>query len=275
MQISLALGELVVPAGKSVTIDGGHDGESGAEVRVDVETGIVDRVARVNAGADLTLVGISFEDGSTTGDGGGVWVGPGASLALERWAAIRSSDAQRGGGVFLASNAGGADPATLIVSGFSTIGANSASGAGGGVYSSFGTVVLESSEIASNISGGDGGGVYADGGSVTLGGSEYQYGSIGGNAAGGSGGGIAAVHGATVMLDAISGIWGNTSGGNGGGIAIGTGGATVTVGAEASINENGAGGLGGGIYWLGGVLTVLGDVSGNTPDEFYPVFPPT
>lgn len=304
MEVSLELGELVVPAGKSVTVDGGHMGESGALVSIDVETGIVDRVVRVNAGAQLTLLGIGLEGGSTAGDGGGVWVGPGGSLVLERWASIRSSAAERGGGVFLASNAGGADPATLFVSGSSTIGDNVAPGAGGGVYSSSGTIVVDASVISSNTSGGDGGGIFADGGSVTLGGSDYPYGSIVGNEAGGSGGGVAAVHGASmtlndssgigantatgggggvfvsagsVILNHISQVRGNTSGANGGGIAIGAGGGTVTVGAGASIAENGAGSgfVGGGIYWLGGSLVVFGDVSGNTPDDFHPVFPPT
>jgi hypothetical protein len=89
-----------------------------------------------------------------------------------------------------------------------------------------------------------------------------------GNSASAEGGGIYLSGGATIALEAGSGITGNTAGNGGGGIYFNGG--THAIGAGVKIcgnNTSGASGKGGGVYANNAALTLTGVIGGELPGE--------
>ncbi len=261
MRVELTEGELVVPEGKAITIDGDYNGEISAVI----DGNGLGSVLAVERSATLTLLDVDVTGGDALA-GGGVWVGPSAVLELRGHATISYNTAVDGGGVYLAADGGGLNPATLAMYDDTWISRNESSSWGAGVYSFFGTVTLrDASAIALNTSADNGGGIFSQDGAITLDGSS----SISHNTAAGSGGAIA-TQGATVMTfsdDAV--LQGNDATGYFGG-AIYAGGppivegetAVITLTGNASMNDNNAA-LNGGAISLYGSLTINGTSSGT------------
>ncbi|MGW8955067.1 hypothetical protein [Streptomyces sp. NPDC055709] len=147
--------EVADPAG-ALTLDGegrGGDGWGTASMANDVlaQHGI-DR-----GRGDSELV---VRNGSTTDEGGAVFVGEGRSLTLKSTVLTRNHADDAGGAVFAA------DGSTVVVS-RSSVDKNTADGAGGGIAASETEVRLNSSSVDRNI-GELGGGIATEGGTLSL-----------------------------------------------------------------------------------------------------------
>eukprot|EP00879_Flechtneria_rotunda_P001057 GHRR01001195.1.p1 GENE.GHRR01001195.1~~GHRR01001195.1.p1 ORF type:complete len:1086 (+),score=285.66 GHRR01001195.1:203-3460(+) len=181
------------------------------------------------------------------GDGGGIWVGDGASVVLTNHSRINSNGKMMsGGGVYLNNSA------SLILDSSISIEANTAGVTGGGVYAggSSRLSVLAGSSISSNAADRDGGGVYLMGNSTLV----VQASSIGNNSAVSTGGGIYMNDQATLQIAKTSSVEGNHAGLMGGGIfAFGSG--YIALSSNSSLVGNTALDSGGGVY-LGNDVTV-------------------
>ena len=267
--IVLTDGELVVPAGRALTLNGEPHGD------VFVDGNDASRVLRIEPGATVTLLGVGIRGGSAT-SGGGVWVGPGAHLNLVDRTNITNNHATTsGGGVALSADSSAGDPPSLTIDDSSSVGGNAAS-SGGGVYSFYGDVTLDG-VIAGNLSDDAGGGVYLTGGTLTV----NDAGRIQHNRATNTGGGIQTKSGTSVTLNDDTRVHDNHAEVfAGGGIFMGMGEpSTVTLNDSARITDNHAKLHGGGIFRARGddghpIGTVTinddGKVTGNTPDDFHP-----
>lgn len=126
---------------------------------------------------------VSITNGSTGGNGAGIFINPGASLEIDRCSVLGNSvnAGGDGAGVFVSTNGG------LTVF-FSTISGNTASSpdgsSGGGIFSN-GMLNISNSTISGNNTSDAGGGIFANSGSVGLSSS-----TVAGNNASDSGGGI-------------------------------------------------------------------------------------
>jgi CSLREA domain-containing protein len=228
----------------------------------------------------LTLQNTQIRGNTADESGGGVWVGENAGVSIDSQSNISGNTAKSGdgGGVYLSPGA------TMRLEG--EIGQNTTTKDGGGVYLQAGTgtsATIEGGIITANTAENDGGGIYQGGtGSLTVqggaqvydntsvnGGGIYTSGNttvqnadVEGNAAGSSGGGIY-VEGATLLVERAS-VAANSAQSSGAGV----------YGTEASLNltdstianniANGASGGpagpglpgGGGVMASGGTLTV-------------------
>jgi hypothetical protein len=256
--IDLTAGQLMVPEGASVTIDGSRmPGADHATFDADGES----RVLYVAPGASVTLRDVHLVRGSAPSSaGGGAWVGPAAQLRLEAASEIRASTARYGGGVSVesADNSLSEDPPVLTLHDHSRIHSNTASEDGGGVYAFFATVELnDGTGIANNRSGGDGGGILAQGGTATLNSAVLLN-----NHAAGNGGGMMAQWGTATLNSAV--LLGNSAGGGGGGILVQGGTATLN-GAELLHNRavESGGGIATGYSETGTTVTLNHGVVGS------------
>jgi CSLREA domain-containing protein len=134
------------------------------------------RVLFVTNGAFVSITGLTINNGSTSGSGGGIFVTSNSNLAVTR-VAVTGNTAGAGGGIYLASG-------TLNVI-ESTISSNQSQSDGGGLYSSTGTsTLISNSTFSGNSAAGLGGGI-ATVGAVTIGNT-----TVTANSAVGNGGGI-------------------------------------------------------------------------------------
>lgn len=182
---------LVIPKGRSVSIES-------ASTNTVIDGGGADTVVRVRYGAQLTLTGLTIQNGSSY-SGGILNVG---SLTLIN-SRIANNLSVQGGGIY---NYYGT--VSLIDS---TVENNSASYGGGGIFNEYGTVTLSNSLVTNNSAGDVGGGIFNNRGTVTIHGS-----SVTDNEAIFQGGGIFNNFG-TLTLNG-SAVTGNAAGDTGGGI---------------------------------------------------------
>jgi hypothetical protein len=291
--ITLEIGQLVIPSGKTITIQAMPP--TGTLPLVTISTPQTDegdgtgRVVFVSAGADLTLQRIGLTNGDATDEGvepldqagGGVYVDH-ATLTLLN-GAVSGNTGSFGGGIY---NDHGAIAMTRgVISNEATI-------EGGGIHNEGGTVSLTDVRVVGNVTGsaefeGVGSGISnSDGGTLTLNGSttvaensEVVLGtgiinngtvvlnddsSIRDNVASFGGG---AANDGTLILNDRSTITGNSANQGGGGVYNG---GTVVLNDNSSITGNSAGFCGGGVgNYDAGTVTVNppATISGNTPDD--------
>jgi hypothetical protein len=219
--INLTTGEIAIS--DTVTITGPNNG---TVVNNTVAGNRVFDTGPALTGAAISISGLTVSGGNTGGNGGGIFVGD-ESLTLTN-CSVTGNAAQRGGGVYLSSPAGGLTFKNCTISGnTSTI-----DGAGISLYNG-GSLLLDSSTVSgnNNTGGGGGGGLYFWG-SVGVGGVTVRNSTIANNTSSSSGGGIFINDFTGLFTIQNSTIAGNTTGGNGGGIANISGG---TVSIESSI----------------------------------------
>jgi hypothetical protein len=165
---TITLGNSALPTiNQNVTIEG--LGASTLAVSGNNQSGIF----AINSGTQVSISGLTIEDGNA-GSGSGGGINNSGALTVSN-CTITSNSAGGGGGIF---NIHG----TLTVSN-STLADNSSTGQGGGIFS-FGTLTVSNSTLADN-SAGYGGGILADGGgpltlinSTVVGNSAYNGGGI-------------------------------------------------------------------------------------------------
>jgi hypothetical protein len=290
-------GELVIPAGKSLTFRGDPEHGTtfdGGHPHTHYETS---RLLRLEPGATLTLEGIEITGGYEPDDhGGGVLVEGGAHLLLDEQSWIRANVADYGGGVALlgddthgqarvtvrdggiddnaAGVAGGvfAHDGVVHLDGDGQIRNNEATDYAGGVSLFGGALTMEGrSTVSDNDARLEGGGVVTHTGTVV---SLRDDATIETNAADRAGGGIFMDAG-SVDLRGNAQVRGNTTGARGGGIAVrdGATGASITLRDTSRVQDNHAAVDGGGIY-RASVIPNLWDmaeaVRNNTPNDISP-----
>jgi hypothetical protein len=280
--------ELSLPSTTAtITIDGGAAG-------ITVDANHASRVLEIDAGATVSLSGLTLANGSAF-DGGGLNNGGMLMVSNSTFSGNSASDA--GGGLYndgtgtltvsnstfsanLAQGVGGGGGlenwGTLTVSN-STFAANSTSNSGGGLYNA-GTLMVSNCTLSGNSAQNVGGGLF-NGGTLTVNAS-----TLSGNSSLSYGGGIANLRDSTLTLSNST-LSGNSAG-EGGGIAnygtltltnstlsgnsasvfgggIGNGG-TLTV-RNSTLSGNSAPRLAGGIENLSGTLTVSNSIVANSP----------
>jgi hypothetical protein len=218
----------------------------------------------------VSISGLTLTHGNAGKNEGGAISDHGESLTLDD-VAVTSSNANRGGGVFLGTGDGGGAFSLTIQN--SVLSGNTA-GSGGAVYVEYasGPVLIQHTQITGNNATNDGGGAsfYAPSADVTI-----DQSTISGNTAGTLGGGIYLRHSYggtfTIQNSTVSGnnamdgagiylysldnpvvienstISGNTATGEGGGLFLYHTNSTVDV-RHSTIAANSAANAGGGIY---------------------------
>jgi len=192
------------------------------------------RAILIRGTAPIRFENIVISGGSTSGEGGGLGIGPGSTVILGPGAVVRDNSSQHvGGGIVVAPGA------SLIVEG-ATITGNRASAVGGGI------AVM---------------GVFAS----RAGFLEIREGTISNNRAQG-GGGIAVFQGSVCTLSG-GGIYDNTADLAGGGVLVSQG-AVLTM-EGGLVRGNRSLGSGGGFALLeeGGFILKSGQVHGNRASE--------
>jgi len=217
-------------------------------------------------GAALTITDSTIANNIALGDGpgeggGGIYNGPSSTLSLVN-ATISGNSAVtslgNGGGIF--NDAG----ATLAISG-GTITGNEAARAGGGVENNSGTVTFTDVTVDGNTTGINGGGLHISGTGITT----FTNGTASNNVAGKEGGGLWNSAGGTLNVVGTT-LDNNTASGDdadqGGGGLFNDGGLMTVTSATLTNNvANGASGSGGGILNLLGELVVTdSDISNNS-----------
>jgi len=125
-----------------------------------VDAGGVGRVLGINVpGEQPEIRNLTLQGGSTSGNGGAIYVQGNSSPILENIEILNSS-AARGGGLYLESG-------SLTISGLA-ITETTATGKGGGIYVAGGSLNLGEAHIFSATTGDVGGGLYVDTGSVVI-----------------------------------------------------------------------------------------------------------
>jgi predicted outer membrane repeat protein len=201
-------------SGGSIAIDGNHSGR-------------VFDVGPTTA-AQVTIDGVTIQNGTAVDNGGGVRVGDGSSLAVI-FSTLSGNSASVGGGLYTTGTV------TLTNS---TLSGNSAS-AGGGLYTT-GTATLTNSIVSGNVGSGSGGQAAGILNSGTL---TVTNSTVSGNSAGNAAGGIENSGTVTVNNSTLS---GNTAlRGHGGAIANLIGSVTLT---NSTVSGNSAPNGGGGIF---------------------------
>ena len=236
--------------------------------------------------------------------GGGVCISRGGAFTMNHGSITGNTSGTVGGGVYVSNDSYGAGTFTMKGG---AISGNTASEDGGGVYvyqepSSYTAMfTMEDGTISGNTAGGDGGGVALKGGMFILesgtisinkavygagihvsGGGTFamENGTISGNIADGkndSGGGGIHLFNGTVEMSGGEIIEnhakGTAEGAGGGGIYIYHSNVnTFTMTGTAKISNNDAVRHGGGVYQGAGsnfTSNIMGNISGNNPDEVY------
>ena len=236
--------------------------------------------------------------------GGGVYISRGGAFTMNHGSITGNTSGTVGGGVYVSNYSYGAGTFTMKGG---AISGNTASEDGGGVYvyqepSSYTAMfTMEDGTISGNTAGGDGGGVALKGGMFILesgtisinkavygagihvsGGGTFamENGTISGNIADGkndSGGGGIHLFNGTVEMSGGEIIEnhakGTAEGAGGGGIYIYHSNVnTFTMTGTAKISNNDAVRHGGGVYQGAGsnfTSNIMGNISGNNPDEVY------
>lgn len=225
--VSVTLGEIVIGAGGTLTING-----TGADI-LTIDGNNNSRIISTGPGVIATINDATFTGGTgagaaNTGRGGAIFNTFG-NLTLNNLILTNNSAANGG-----ALNNSGADSVLNINN--CIISNNTATGSGGGIQnfsSSF--MNIENSTIIGNTSGSSaGGGGGAFNGNVTLTNSTF----VNNNAAGGSGGGFNS-NGASMIINNIT-VSGNTSTTNGGGIHRATTNVNIFIRNSIVSGNNGA-----------------------------------
>jgi hypothetical protein len=232
-------GQTITLGGYGLYIDKNLNIEGPGANSLAISGGNQSQVFAVAHGAQVTLSGMTVENGKS----------------------FNASGFGFGGGYF--DGGGILNNGTLTLSG-DTLSGNVADYGNGGAIANYGALTVTGSTLSDNSATGDGGGI-ANYGILTVTGS-----SLSGNSAGHNGGGIATEYGGTAT------VAGSTLSGNrataGGGIyndgAMTLSGSTVTRNSTYTSLPSG-----GGIYNdFGGSLTVFESVvTGNSPDDVYNV----
>ncbi len=150
-----------------------------------IDGGSLDRVFHNIAADNTTISGVTIQNGSVTGDGGGIWTEH--PLTINRSVIYNNAATALGGGIY--------GNGTTVSINESTIGNNSATGDGGGYYSLDSTVSINRSTINNNSSSSSasilngGGGFYSRSSSGTTN-VTFTNTTISGNTAAGYGGGL-------------------------------------------------------------------------------------
>ncbi len=257
-----------------IVLDGG-----GTSAATTANGGIVCVAGRVRLTVNSDA---KLQNSVTSGNGGAIWLGSGASLTMN--GTISNCSAASGGGVY-ASNG-----FTTITTTGTITGCKATSGDGGAIYASTGTSVNlnAGTALTGNTATGNGGAVYT-GANLILRGSVGGIGTDEGNTADGNGGGIYMGEGTTFTMYAGSSVSGNTAT-NGGGLATlstariaggtlqgneanqkggavyATADAAVTISGAPVLTQNKAA-LGGAVYDGGTVTMTGGTMTGNTATE--------
>jgi CSLREA domain-containing protein len=190
-----------------------------------------------------TQVGTAIAGNSTTGSGGGIFVGPNASLTMDQGSTVYNNTAsEHGGGIYAKDDA----PVTMFGG---EVSRNVSHGEGGGIFAEGGNIaVTDDSHVDSNSAASLGGGIHSEGGILSILGSsveenETQEGSGGGIFATGSSGP------ASVRVEEGSQVDDNQAQGfDGAGGGIYAGPDTALTLAESTVQGNSASTSGGGIY---------------------------
>ncbi len=176
----------------NTTIDGGG--------QITLSGGNSTRLFNLQNGANLTLQNITLQNGSSSSDGGAIYVERLSTLTLTN-SAINNSTAPNGGAIAL-NGWGSSDPGgTLIVTDSSFSGNSSTAGAipgggngGGALYITGGSTATVSGSTFSNNSSVNGGGIHILGANLTVSDTTFS-GNVANNSAGGGGGGAIYVDG--------------------------------------------------------------------------------
>lgn len=183
---------LVIPIGRSVSIES-------TSANTIIDGGGTGTVVRVREGAEVTLKGLTIQNGNDYNGGIRNYK---ASLTLIN-SRITNNLSVLGGGIY------NYDGTVSLID--STIENNSAAYGGGGIFTESGTVTLSNSVVTSNYADSVGGGIFNNEGTITIDGS-----SVTNNEAGFQGGGIFNNKGTLTLTDSL--VTGNAAGDNGGGI---------------------------------------------------------
>ncbi|HNT25275.1 MAG TPA: hypothetical protein PKM21_12960, partial [Anaerolineales bacterium] len=254
---------------KSLSFQGGYNGcGSASSDRTTIDGSAADRVLYIYENLNITLQNLVITNGSSAGNGAGIFVrwntqlrgtnlditdntSPVLGGGLRLWGAtavfteteIYNNTAAAGAGVYAEFYNGYAP--SLDLRSYADVSNNTASGNGGGVYMSQGSIsITDNSDIYNNTAL-DGGGAYLITTTLTLAGatSEIMY-----NDASGNGGGLYAL-GSTINLDDQAELFINTAGtdgtGSGGGAYLDD---SDLWGDQAYIYYNQAYEYGGGVY---------------------------
>jgi hypothetical protein len=264
---------------QNVTIDGSWEKDFSQHVKDDeghiLLTSYVDafssgRVATVNSSAgSVSMSYLILRNGSTSGDGGGIWSAAGNLTVSDSW--VSYSEGANGGGVYIDSGSATLDDLLLLANTASTDGGGvyintpsavsllgvdmsgneAIGGSGGGAYYGSGSDVHTSGcGFWSNQAGDQGGGLYYAGAELTLNNSDFS----GNEASSGSGGGAYLTSGNVLDFKNIA-FSGNTAAIDGGALYR-NGSGTLDV-KHVTVRQNTATtGQGGGIYNAGGPMTV-------------------
>jgi uncharacterized repeat protein (TIGR01451 family) len=238
------------------------------------------RVFDIDAGVTAAISGLTIENGTSTGSGGGIFnLG---TLTVSNSTLSNNSAGLDGGAV--ASESG----ATLDLAGC-TFGNNVALGQGGALVTGFNTTTQISDCSFLNNTGGDGGAIHNDttltvtgstfsgnaasgttqtnsgGGIINFGTATISDSTFTSNSAAADGGAIANYAALTLNQDVLTGNTA-TAGGNGGGAVLSSGGNTLLTIDRCTLSNNTAAWTGGAISLIdGGTLTLTNStVSGNT-----------
>jgi hypothetical protein len=211
--------------------------------------------------ASVTISNSTFQRNqaidTTFGYGGAIWVGEKAQVFITGGAII-SNSAQFGGGLYVTATA----TVTLTSTGAPAIvSGNTATGAGGGIYNTGGSVTLTNATLSGNSATQNGGGIGNESGSLTLANDTFS-----GNSAG-SGGGISNDQvSAAATLTGVT-LSGNSAHFGGGGIYNNHGAATlanVVISGNVVSNTFGTSTYGGGIENYGTLTVTNATLSGNS-----------
>ena len=265
-QLIISQSVSINPAGAHTTIDGNQMN------RVMFVGGAATTIVSMN---QLTITG-----GNNTGsDGGGIFVGDGASLHLNQSTVSDNSVDNSVAGLF--SRGGGiyALDSTLTLT-QSTVSGNSSTRDGGGIHALNSTVTLTQSTVSGNSATRYSGGIIAHTSSVNLtqstvsgnsstdSGGIHAYSStvnltqstVSGNSSTRDGGGISAYFQSTVTLTQST-VSGNSAGRDGGGIIAHT--STVTL-TQSTVSGNSAGRDEGGINAFNSSVTLTNSIVANS-----------
>ncbi len=214
-----------------------------------IDGGAIENVLHVdpaNTGITAEISGVTIQNGSTTGSGGGINVDGNGTLILSDSTLRANTTTTSHGGAM--QNRGTATLTNV------TISDNTApSGFGGGIDNR-GVATLTGVTISGNTAGGGGGGIHNINGTLTL-----RNSLVGtGNTTSGTGGGIENNGGAVIVEDST--VSGNTGATSGGGISNNTGSLTVT---GTTVVGNSATSGGGGIRNEGTAFVTNTTVTAN------------
>ena len=225
--VRTALAPAVTAAGKGdvLTVRGTCTGGISIAKRIEL------RGVRPPGAGVPTIVGGALGPVLTIAEEGNVRI---RSLTITGGTGTAAGEGHNGGGIYV-------DGRVVLTSVHVTN--NAVDGAGGGIYSFGGTVILGGRSIVDANAANNGGGIEVGFGTLTIGGRTR----IADNTASTDGGGIAAGY-AALTVNGRAVITGNSAAGRGGGIVIIYGGAAIGGDARITLNEAGALlGAGGGI----------------------------